>query len=72
MQLKAVKPSHCAFPGFSHILKNTVPLNSLVVTDGDFGAVHECNTGTFTETDGIEEKHHGDKNSVLNLHKTIV
>jgi hypothetical protein len=72
MQLKSIKPAHCAFTDFSHILKNLVAYNTPVVADGDFSAVYERDTGTFAQTDRVDKKHHGDKNLMLDFHKTIV
>jgi hypothetical protein len=72
MQLKAEKPSHAAFTDPGYIFEYPVAFDTLVVADGYFSTVHEGYSGTLTEADGIEEKHHGDKHPMLNLYKTIV
>jgi hypothetical protein len=51
---------------------NPVAFDTFVVADGYFSTVYEGYSGTLPEADGVEEKHHGDKNPVFNFYKTIV
>jgi hypothetical protein len=69
---KAVKPAHCAPADFSHIFKNPVAFDTFVVADGDFSAVYEGYTGTFSQTGGVDKKHHWDKSLMFNFYKTTV
>jgi hypothetical protein len=72
VQLKAVKPAHTAFPDFGNILKNSLAPDTFVFANGDSGAVHQGDAGTFTWADGIEKKHYGNEYPVFNFHKAVV
>ena len=39
------------------------------MTNPDWGRIHEGNPRTFTETDGIDKKHHRYENTMLGLQR---
>jgi hypothetical protein len=67
MQLKSIKPSHCAFAHFGNVAENFIPFDAFVFADADFCTVNESYSRAFSETDGIEKKHHRYKNFVFYL-----
>jgi hypothetical protein len=72
VRFETVKPAHGVFADFGHVPENPVTFDASAVTDGNSGAVHEGNAGTFAEADGVREKQHGHKKPMLNFHETAV
>jgi hypothetical protein len=72
MQFKTVKPAHRTFSSFGNPPKNSVPGNTLIMTDGYFCAVYETYTCTFAETHRIQKEHQRHKNPVFYLNKATV
>jgi hypothetical protein len=68
VQFKTLKPAYAAFACSGNILKDFISFNTFIVTNSDFGAVHECNPCTLTKTDRVEKKHHWNKNAMFYLH----
>ena len=47
-------------------------LSKVVVTNGNFGAVYECNFGAFTKIDSVQKEYHWHENAMFNLNKSVV
>lgn len=43
-----------------------------IVANTDFGAVHKVDTGTFSEADNVQKKHHRNKHFVFNDYETAI
>jgi hypothetical protein len=72
VQFEPVKPAQYTFADFCHIPETPVAIDTFIVTGCDLGTVHKGDPGTFSEVDGMKEKHHGDEYPVFNLHNAIV
>jgi hypothetical protein len=72
MELKIIKPAHCAFAEFGNTFENLIPPDAFVFTHAYFSAVNESYSCAFSETKYIKKKHHRNENSVLYLYETIV
>ena len=72
MQLKAIKPSRCAFAPFCRLSENLMIKYPFVVTDSNFGRTGKGNSGAFAETDRVREKHDRHKNTRFRLNKQAI
>jgi hypothetical protein len=52
--------------------KDSVAAKALIMADGNFCAVHECDACAFTKTNRIQQEHHRNKSAMLYLNKSTV
>lgn len=72
MQLEAVAPAHRPLSVSGQSLGHLVGIAAQVVADGDHRGVHEADARTAAEGGEVQEEHHLEENTALQLHKAIV
>ena len=72
MQLEAVTPSHRPLPVCGQSLEDLVGITAQIVADGNHRGVHETDARTASEGGEIQEEHHLEEHTALQLHKAIV
>lgn len=72
MQLEAVTPSHCPLPVCGQSLEDLVGIAAQVVADWHHRGVHETDARAAPEGGEVQEEHHLEEHSALQLHEAVV
>ena len=72
MQLETVTPPHRPLAVSGKALEYPIGIAAQVMADWNHRGIHEADAGAFAEGGEVEEEHHLEEHTALQLHKAVV